>query len=293
MEWLYSLLDLVLKVANLAMPIFIFLMVFNAALIETPMTLIDSLRKDWKYYLKMVIVNNFVVPIVLWILLKIIPIEEHYALGLLIYFFTAGGPFVLGLIEACSLPTRQGTAGLIILMFATMFIYPFQVSFIAAGASITFMAIFKVLIRTALIPLIIGLVFKQFLPGITKTILPYSRMAQKITTDIVIYGMLLGNIPNIISMISASFIGGMVIGALFVILAFFIGYLTEFNNHNITEKFTSAFMAGQRNAGIAMIVAATNFDNPKMLSFVVIFSSLAMFTIKSLVGWSRKQIAKN
>lgn len=293
MSLLTTILILIGKIANLTMPIFIFLMVFNAALIETLQSLLFTAKQNWKYFVRMIIVNNCFIPALFWLILSVLPMNPSYKLGILLYFFTAGGPFVLSLIDSSHLKTSLGTSGLIILLMATMLLFPFQLTFIAKGASITLQQIFIVLLKTAIIPLIAGLLMKQFLSFLTSTLFPFLKIAQKWTTNIVIYGMMVAYLPTIFEMVTNGALFALLLGSTFIGISFFIGYLFEIKNADDTAKFTAAFMAGQRNAGIALIVAASNLKDPALLSLVIIISSIGMIELKLFTKWVTRQINSN
>jgi BASS family bile acid:Na+ symporter len=79
----------------------------------------------------------------------------------------------------------------------------------------------------------------------------------------------------------------MVAVILFLVAALFIGYVT--GGKHYPNRVVSSLSAGQRNVSAALVVAAQNFDDPKVSIIIIAVSVIGLFL---LIGTAKSYVKK-
>ena len=259
-------------ISSFAMPIFIFVFVFNSGLSEHPKTIFLTAKENWGFYLRLIIYNNILLPIGVWLVLQWLPIDPLYTNGLTIFFLTAGASTVIAFMMEVKLRSTYAVTSMILLTFMTVLVIPILLPFMIEGASITSFELVQSLVTSILLPLLIGMGLRLFFESFVDTIRPFILKAQKILLNVAIYGMMIGLIPELIQLIGS---GVVVTGVGLVVLAFLGGYLIEVKNSSQSMKLTSGFVGGQKNGAVTFAVAINNFSDPNMILIIAVIGALS------------------
>jgi BASS family bile acid:Na+ symporter len=232
-----------------------------------------------------VLVTNFVlVPLVVLLLVFFIPVDEGTKIGLILLSLAAGAPFTPKLAELARGDTALATAVMLLQMVATVVILPFALPLMLEGdVAVDSFAIAKSLVIMMIIPLAIGLwinsKFKTVAVNWQGRMVKLSNLA--LLSIIVLMTILHGKD------ILAIFGYDMVAVILFMIASLFIGYLAggKFYHHRVV----SSLSAGQRNVSAALVVAAQNFDDPKVSIIIIAVSIIGLFI---LIGTAKSYVKK-
>jgi len=222
-----------------------------------------------------VLVTNFVlIPLAVLLLVSLLPIDEGTKIGLIILSLSAGAPFTPKLAEIAKGDTALATAVMLLLMIATVFILPVALPMMLEGdLSIESSKIAKSLIVMMIIPLAIGLgtraKFEVFATRWQGRMVKLSNIA--LLAIIILMSILNGK--DIIAIIGYDLIAVI----LFMLIALLIGYLIGGKlQHN---RVISSLAAGQRNISAALVVAAQNFDDPKVTIIIIAVSIVGLFVL--------------
>jgi BASS family bile acid:Na+ symporter len=222
-----------------------------------------------------VLVTNFVlIPLAVLLLVSLLPIDEGTKIGLIILSLSAGAPFTPKLAEIAKGDTALATAVMLLLMVATVLILPIALPMMLEGdLSIESSKIAKSLIVMMIIPLAIGLgiraKFEVFATRWQGRMVKLSNIA---LLAIIIFMSIL-NGKDIIAIIGYDLIAVI----LFMLIALLIGYLLGGKlQHN---RVISSLAAGQRNISAALVVAAQNFDDPKVTIIIIAVSIVGLFIL--------------
>lgn len=280
-----TLLAFISTLTDIVTPIFVFTVCFNSGMSEHPFTVVKTINENRKYYLKTTLLTCLVFPLLVWGILSVLPLAQPFETGTLVFVVCAGAPIVISFVNSAGNKSLYATAGMIIQLLASLIVIPLLLPIMVSNVDIDMGLLVSNLIRTVVIPLTLGFLFTAYLQNIKTKIKPYVAKLQKNTMDIVIYGILITNIPGILSLIGDFAI---LTGICIVYLGFFLGYLAEKNNPNIAMKETSAFGIGQRNAAIALLIANGNFGNEVVLSTVIVYA-IGLYQMKHLAKVLIKQ----
>ena len=222
-----------------------------------------------------VLVTNFVlIPLAVVLLVSLLPIDEGTKTGLIILSLSAGAPFTPKLAEIAKGDTALATAVMLLLMVTTVFILPVALPMMLEGdLSIESSKIAKSLIVMMIIPLIIGLGIRVKFEILATRWQGYMVKLSNIALLAIIILMSILNGKDIIDIIGYDLIAVI----LFMLISLLIGYLLGGKlQHN---RVISSLAAGQRNISAALVVAAQNFDDPKVTIIIIAVSIVGLFIL--------------
>lgn len=268
-ELISSILALIASITSFITPIFVFIVCLNSGLSEDPRNVLKIFKENWKYYARLVLLSNILFPLFVWGLMNLFSFPASFTQAMLVFFICAGAPIVISFTQNAGNTGIYATASMIVSLVATIIVIPILLPIMIGDVGLDMISLIWNLVQTVVIPLVIGFSITIFLPSIKKTILPSIGIAQKITMDIVIYGTLITNIPNIIALVGEFAI---VTGIILIYLAFATGYFATKSNLNTAMQETAGFSVGQRNFAIASLIATGNLNPEVMLSIVIVYS---------------------
>lgn len=117
------------QVGTAVLPIFVFLTMFNVG-INRVMSDFTEYVDEWPFFLRMIVINLVVAPIIMWLMLQVVSLSEPLEVGLLIFSMVAGAPFVIKLTQYSEHDLVLGATLLIVLIVGTCVIMPLTSSFI-------------------------------------------------------------------------------------------------------------------------------------------------------------------
>lgn len=288
-ELISFILSIIASVTSFVTPIFVFIVCLNSGLSEDPRNVLGVFKENRKYYVRLVLVSNVLFPLFVWGVMSLLPFPAAFTQGMLVFFICAGAPIVISFTQSAGNTGIYATAAMIVSLVATIIVLPILLPIMIGNVGLNMISLIWNLVQTVIVPLVIGFSITIFSPNIKKTILPPIGITQKITMDIVIYGTLITNIPNIIALVGEFAI---VTGIILVYLAFAVGYFTEKSNSNTAMQETAGFSVGQRNFAIASLVATGNLNPEVMLSIVIVYS-IGLLQMRHLTSVFAKQKAAN
>jgi BASS family bile acid:Na+ symporter len=163
---------------------------------------------------------------------------------------------------------------MMMLMFGTVFYMPIVLPLVLQGVEVNSWDIAKPLTLMMLTPLGIGLLIKAKSENIAVNL-------QTITFKISNFGLLLGLGVRLIVHFNEIMIllktGVIFICAIFIIFSFTVGYL--FGGPDIDTQRVLGVGTAQRNFAAALLIGTSNFDNPNVISVIMVTSLLMMVSV--------------
>ncbi len=227
---------------------------------------------------------NFVlVPLLAFMVARILPLEEAHAIGLFLVAAAAGAPFLLKLAEVAGSDVALGATLLVVLLPATIVYMPIVVPLVLPDAQVSAFSIARPLVLTMLLPLGIGLVVRARAPRWAWRVRAPVGQLSTVALIVLLAATLLANLPEILAIFRTTAI----LAALIVIGgAFAIGY--GLGGPPYSAKEVLGLATAQRNIGAATVVATQSVGHPDTLAMVVV-SSLAAFAILFPVAWALRK----
>ena len=280
-----DILNVIGSIGNFVLPIFVFLTMFNVGLTQT----LDDFSQhfsEWKFYLRMLLVNFLVAPFVMWVLLQLFSLSRPLEVGLIIFSMAAGAPFVIKLTQYSEHDVALGATLMVVLVLATSAFVPIALPVVLPGVSIDGWGIFFSLVRQLVLPIAIGIVLHQFATKFTETIQPWVGKLSNITLWIVVVGILVGELEGIVQILGE---GAILASVVFILLVTVLGYFIAGKNDVDHLQDLGALGTGQRNTAACMIIASSNFaETPEVLLIITIANTLGIIMLVYIAKYLSK-----
>jgi BASS family bile acid:Na+ symporter len=227
------------------------------------------------------LVANFVlVPVLAYLILLVIPLEQGLATGLIIMACAAGAPFLPKLAQTAKGNIAFSVGLMTLLMVVTVIYLPLVLPLLLQGASVSPWAIAQSLIVMMLLPLGIGLFIKARYETLADSLQPHMSQASTIGILLMLVSMLVLQFSNIVGLIGT---GGLVAIIVFLVGAFVIGYFL--GGRDPGTKSVLGLGTGQRNLSAAVLVAGQNFsDDPNVLVMVLVAGIVGLVILGGIGG---------
>ena len=224
--------------------------------------------------------NFILVPILAYVILLIIPLDQGLATGLILMATAAGAPFLPKLAQAAKGNMAFSVGLMVLLMVVTIIYMPLVLPLLLQGVEVDAWAIAKSLIFLMLIPLIIGLFVKARYDSTAETLQPHMST---ISTAAIVVLMVLGIVLNFSSIIGIIGTGGIVAILIFLIGALVMGYFLGGSDANVRSVL--GLGTAQRNLSAAIVVAAQNFsDDPNVLTMILVAGLVGLVLLMVIGG---------
>src|SRR5215831_13486770 len=250
-------------------PIFVICTMLNVGLTQKPSDIARHL-KNWSFVLKMLLANFVLAPLVMIVALYLAPFDPALKAGLLIFCLGAGAPFLIKLTQTAEHEVALGAAVMMLLMIVTVIYMPVVLPLMLSGISVDALAIAKALLLQMLLPIGVGMLAAQFLPGLAKKSQPLIGGLGNAAMYAMVVATIIGYFPNLLNILGT---GAFLVGLLFVLAAFGFGYLAGWGKDHLED--VGGLGTAQRNTAAGVIVAIQNFKDPNVF---------VMLTLANILG---------
>ena len=237
------------------------------------------------------IVNFLLIPVIAWIMTKIIPMDEVIALGFLVISISAGAPFGPKLAQIAKSDVPFAVTMMFVLSVLTVIVTPLWLSVFLGpsssdNASINPLPLLGQILIIYILPLIIGLFVSSKYSTNAQKYKPVALKVSNVSFPIVIVGMVATNISGFQSMIGSL---GIITSIISVVVYAMLGYV--FGGPQIATKRSLAFDSAVRNVGLGLLVAAQVFTNQPNVGVMVATFGIIQIVIMGAIGalWSKRR----
>ena len=243
--------------------------------------------KDKSLVLKSLAANFVVLPVLTYIILQLIPLQQGLSIGLVLMAAGAGSPFMLKLVQFMKADMAFAVGLMLILSSVTLIYMPLLLSLLIPGVSVNPLSIAGSLLILIFVPLTVGTVLKLKYTKLAGTIQPIFNRLSNIFIFLVVVLYLGLNYQDFITVFGT---GAIVAALMFVAAAFVVGYLLGGPSKN--TRAVLGMGTAIRNSSAAFVVAVTNFsseyDVMAMIIVVYMLSIILMFIVSSSMGRGSK-----
>jgi len=230
--------------------------------------------KSPKLIADVLITNFLLVPLAVLIIISFIPVDEGTKIALIILALAAGAPFTPKLVEIAKGDIALATAVMLLQMVVTVAILPFALPLMLGGdISVDSMEIAKSLVILMIIPLVLALWIKAKFEAVAAVWQERMVKFSNISLLVIIVLMSILNGKDIVAVFGYD----MVALILFMLASLAIGYVAGGKLYD--NKVVSSLSAGQRNVSAALVVAAQNFEDPKVTIVIIAVSIVGLFIL--------------
>ncbi len=229
------------------------------------------------------LVANFVLAPALALAIRaVLPLDDGFAIGLILMATAAGAPFLPPLVQIARGDVATSVGALVLLMGATVLFLPLVLPALIPGAQVNPLDIAKSLVLLMLIPLAIGLTVNRQRPARAARLLPIVSILAKA-------GLALGAIA-LLALHGRSLLGTFGSGAIVASVALAAGTLLAgwlMAGSDKTARPVLMLATGARNIPAALVVAEQNFEDPNVLVMCLLFAFVSvagLFAAARLLG---------
>ena len=201
------------------------------------------------------------------LLTKVLPMDEPYAIGLLIFSLAPTAPALPLFIRIARADMSLAAAIMPLAVVGTVILMPLMAPWLIPGLTVSSWAIGKPLLLTVLLPLVIGVAIRANASSVADKIFPTVKKIAGISTLLLLVFTLVFHARELLSALGSFAVGAQVIFTVgMAAVAYFIGF-------GLKQPQRSAMSLGvcSRNGG-AMFVAITAFPNldPKLMVMILL-----------------------
>jgi predicted Na+-dependent transporter len=271
---------------NLAVVVFAVSSMLSVGLAYSFRQVVSPLRNAHAV-IRALIANFILVPIFVFAVLAILPLDEPLKVGLLLIACAAGAPFLVKLVKAADGDVALGTSLLMLLLVVTIIYMPFIVPLMLPEAKVSAASIAKPLFWTMLLPLLVGHFLEVKFRVLAKRFQPVIAKVSNVALVVLLVTTFFANLHEIIGMFGR----GAILSAILVVGgSYVIGYLL-----GSAVRGTRGLLGlgtGQRNIAAATVVATQGFEDPDILIMVVVTSLVTMAVLFPTAKALRKRAEK-
>ena len=218
---------------------------------------------------------NFVLtPLLAYVIIRVIPLEQSLQIGLVVLATAAGAPFLPKLVQGAKGNIAFGVGLMTLLMVVTIVYMPLVLPLMLPGVEINPWDIAKSLIVLMLIPLAISLLFKSHSPD---SAAHWAATLNKISGLAILILLVVGlglNVSNIIDLLGSL---GLLALLLFIVGSLLIGLLL--GGRDPAVRSVMGLGTAQRNVAAAILVSVQNFSDTNTVSFVLVAAVLLLLVL--------------
>jgi predicted Na+-dependent transporter len=270
--------EILAVIMNLSVLVFVITSMLAMGLNLTVKQIVAPLRNA-RLVILALIANFVLVPILAYLILMVIPLEQGLATGLIIMSCAAGAPFLPKLAEAAKGNMAFAVGLMVLTMVVTIVYLPIVMPLLLQGVEVSAWDIAKSLIFMMLIPLAIGLFVRARYESTAESLQPSMAQTSTVAMALLMVSALVLNFSYIVGVIGT---GAIVAIIIFLLVALALGYLLggpEGNTRSVLGLGTA-----QRNLSAALVVAAQNFaDDPAVLTMILV-AGLVGLVLLMVVG---------
>lgn len=271
-----EILDLIMQLSVL---VFVITSMFSMGLSLTMGQIIEPLRSVRLVVLALA-ANFILVPVLAYVILLIIPLEQGLATGLIIMATAAGAPFLPKLAQSAKGNMAFSVGLMTLLMVSTIIYMPLVLPFLLQGVEVDALAIAQSLLFTMLVPLAVGLLIKWRYESTADSLQPHMAQVSTVALVLLMVSGLVINFSDIVDVIGT---GGILAVLIFLFAATIIGYLL--GGPAVNTRSVLGLGTAQRNLAAALIVAGQNFaDDPDVIVMILVAGLVGLVVLMVIGG---------
>ena len=274
-----TLTDLVQIIAAMSGLLFVLTSMLAMGLSLTIPMIIQPL-KNLSLVVRALLANFILVPLLAYLILLVIPMDQSLGTGLIVLACAAGAPFLPKLVQGAKGDVAFGVGLMVMLMVVTIIYLPIVLPLLLSGVEVDPWAIAQSLIVTMLVPLVIGLLIKSHSPEAADHWYPVMNKISSLTVLLLLVAGLGLNASNIVGLIGS---GGLLGLLIFIIGALLIGLILGGRDNQVRS--VMGLGTAQRNVAAAIVVSTQNFPGSDTLVLVLV---AAIFMLLVLLPTARQ-----
>jgi BASS family bile acid:Na+ symporter len=235
--------------------------------------------RDGRAVLRTLLANFVLVPLLAYVIVRVLALPLDASMGLLLLATAAGSPFMIKLTGVAGGHIGMAAGLLVMLVVATVGFMPIVVPLITPDVTVDAMAIAMPLVLSMLLPLVAGLIIDSRLPRLAARLRAVTNPLSTLALLALVLSLVALHLNAILPLLTA----GTALAALsFPLGAFGIGQLLE--RRGVITSDVLALGTAQRNGAAALVVATQNFED-RAITLMIVFVSIVTLALLFLLAW--------
>ena len=266
------------ELADLAILLFVISGMFGTGLNLTLKQIFDPLRRV-SLVVKALIANFILVPLLAYIIVQLINLDEPKTIGLMLMATAAGAAFLPRLAVIAKGDIALSVGLMTLMTTVTIVFLPLALPLLLPGVEVDPLEVAQTLIFFILLPLAIGLFIKARYEDIAASLQPH--MAQTASYSLMLAAVLM-LVLNFDNLLRAFGTGTYLAVILFVAISLLLGYFLGGPGNE--SKRVLGLGTAQRDISTALLVAARNFDEEGVLVMILVGSVVMLVALGVVAG---------
>jgi len=240
--------------------------------------------KNARLVILALLANFVLVPLLAFVITRVIPLDQSLQIGLIVLSTVAGAPFLVKEVQVAKGNIALGVGLMFMLMIVTIFYVPIVLPLLLPGVTVNPWDIAKSLIVSMLLPIVLGLFVRSAAPEDAQN---WAPVLNKVSGVALLLMLVIGlglNVSNIISLIGS---WGFLALILFVVGSFVIGFVLGGRDSALSS--VMGLGTAQRNVAAAILVASLNFPGTMTLPYVLVASIVLPLFLIPTARWLGKR----
>ena len=266
-------------IMQLSVLVFVITSMLAMGLSLTMKQIIDPLR-NVRLVIMALVANFVLVPLLAFLILQVITLDQGLATGLILIATAAGAPFLPKLAQAAKGNMAFSVGLMVLLMIVTIVYMPLVLPLLLRGVEVNAWDIAKSLIFMMLIPLAAGIFVKARYESTADSLQPH--MSQTSTVAIVLL-MVTGLVLNFSAIVGTIGTGAILAILIFLLVSLALGYFMAGSDPG--TRSVLGLGTAQRNLSAALVVAGQNFsDDPNVLTMILVAGLVGLVLLMVIGG---------
>ncbi len=225
-------------------------------------------------------VSYVVVPLIAIGTARIISLEQPLKRGLILLSLTAGSEALPKLAAIAGGNVSFSVALMSMQLVVTMLYVPMLLTALLPDVRVDSLKLLLKLLLVVFLPLVIGLLLKARYGVVAKHVHWWMEKISTVALVVLIALILVLSVEAIVKIFGS---GAILAGLVFIVASFTAGYLL--GEPGGDTRRTLGLAAGARNMGIALVIASQAFEDPKVITMVMVTTIVAIIVMLPAAYW--------
>lgn len=261
------------QLAGVLVTVFVVSSLLNVGLTQKPSKFRAHLAKG-HFLSRMVLANLILVPAVMILALTLVDLEPIYAAGLTVFGLSAGAPFLIALSKESKNDVSLAATVMTVLIIGTVVLVPILLPRLVEGITVDVWALVRALLLQMILPMVAGMLARQYLVAVAAVIQPWIARLSSVALYGLLVTVIVGYLPELTD---PGLWKAIATGLVVILIALFIGYMMGDGHYQLKQ--VGALATAQRNTAAAMIIASSNFDDPRAIVVVTLVNTLGLIML--------------
>lgn len=206
-------------------------------------------------------------PLLALLIIKILPLSDAHAAGLLLLSLAPTAPMLPILIRKAKADMDISAAMMPLAVVGTVILMPIMAPYLIPGVSVSSLALAKQLILTVLLPLVVGVIMNVYIKNFAEKIFPYVKKLAGLTTIALLAFTVFMYWKELLDALGSYAVAAQV---LFIVIIAFASYAFGFGMNQAQRSSLSLGICSRNGGAMFVAFAAFPVQDPNVLVMILL-----------------------